>query len=141
MLDSLSSSSSSSVDCSILSCNSSMSSSSSSSSLSSLLSSSSEEQEHSLLQLSMEVQRQANIVIAPFQDHSVNWGRGPVVADLSQSACVENCCMWKEHLITICKKLWPQMRHLFKGTRTSIKCHNQYNTHFEMGMIILLYRM
>ena len=55
----------------------------------------------------MEVQRQANIVLAPFQDHLVNWGRGPVVVDLSQSDCVENCCMWKEHLITICKKLWP----------------------------------
>ena len=33
------------------------------------------------------------------------------------------------------------MRHLFVGMRTSIKCHNQYNTHFETGMIILLYRM
>ena len=27
------------------------------------------------------------------------------------------------------------------GTRTSIKCHNQYNTHFETGLIVLLYRM
>ena len=100
-----------------------------------------EEQEQSLLQLSIEVQRQANIVLAPFQDHSVNQGRGLVAADLSQSDCVENCHMQKEHLITICKKLWPQMRHLFEGTRTSIKCHNQYNTHFETGMIVLLYRM
>ena len=100
-----------------------------------------EEQEPSLLQLSMGIQRQANIVLAPFQDHSVNWGRGPVVADLSQSDCVENCHMQKEHLITICKKLWPSMRHLFEGTRMSIKCHNQYNTHFETGMIVLLYRM
>ena len=33
------------------------------------------------------------------------------------------------------------MKHLFVGTRTSIKCHNQYNTHFETVMIILLYRM
>ena len=33
------------------------------------------------------------------------------------------------------------MRHLFVGTRMSIKCHNQYNTHFETGMIVLLYRM
>ena len=33
------------------------------------------------------------------------------------------------------------MKHLFIGTRTSIKCHNRYNTHFETGMIILLYRM
>ena len=33
------------------------------------------------------------------------------------------------------------MRHLFEGTRMSIKCHNQYNTHFETGLIILLYRM
>ena len=33
------------------------------------------------------------------------------------------------------------MKHLFVGTRMSIKCHNQYNTHFETGMIILLYRM
>ena len=63
------------------------------------------------------------------------------MVDLSQSDCVEKCCMWKEHLITICQKQWPQMRHLFVGTRMSIKCHNQYNTHFETGMIILLYRM
>ena len=49
--------------------------------------------------------------------------------------------MQKEHLITIYKKLWPQMRHLFEGTRMSIKCRNQYNTHFETGMIVLLYRM
>ena len=33
------------------------------------------------------------------------------------------------------------MKHLFVGTRTSIKCHNRYNTHFETGMIILLYKM
>ena len=33
------------------------------------------------------------------------------------------------------------MKHLFVGTRTSIKCHNRYNTHFETGMIVLLYRM
>ena len=33
------------------------------------------------------------------------------------------------------------MRHLFVGKRMSIKCHNQYNTLFETGMIILLYRM
>ena len=33
------------------------------------------------------------------------------------------------------------MRHLFVGTRMSIKCNNQYNTHFETGMIVLLYRM
>ena len=68
-------------------------------------------------------------------------GRGPVVADLSQSNCVENCHMWKEHLITICQKLWPWMKHLFIGTRMSIKCHNRYNTHFETGMIVLLYRI
>ena len=66
-----------------------------------------EDQEQSFLQLTIEVQQQANIVLAPFQDHSVNWGRGPVVTDLSQSNCVENCCMWKEHLTTICQKLWP----------------------------------
>ena len=47
-----------------------------------------EEQEQSLLQLSMEVQRQVNIVLTPFQDHLVNWGRGPVVVDPSQSDCV-----------------------------------------------------
>ena len=62
-----------------------------------------EEQEQSLLQLCMEVQREANVVLAPFQDHSDNWGRGPVVVDLSQSYCVENCHMQKEHLIIICK--------------------------------------
>ena len=61
--------------------------------------------------------------------------------DLSQSDCVENCHMQQEHLTTICQKLWPQMKHLFVGTRTSIKCHNQYNTHLETGMIVLLYRM
>ena len=33
------------------------------------------------------------------------------------------------------------MKHLFVGTRTLIKCHNQYNTHFETGMIVILYRM
>ena len=33
------------------------------------------------------------------------------------------------------------MKHLFVGTRTSIECHNRYNTHFETGMIVLLYRM
>ena len=31
-----------------------------------------EEQEQSFLQLTIEVQRQANIVLAPFQYHSVN---------------------------------------------------------------------
>ena len=33
------------------------------------------------------------------------------------------------------------MRNLFVGTRMSIKCHNRYNTHFETGMIVLLYKM
>ena len=66
-----------------------------------------EDQEQSFLQLTIEVQRQANVVLAPFQDHSVDWGRGPVVADLSQSDCIENCHMQKEHLTTICQKLWP----------------------------------
>ena len=33
------------------------------------------------------------------------------------------------------------MRHLFVGTRMSIKIHNQYNTLFETGMIILMNRM
>ena len=100
-----------------------------------------EEQEHSLIQLSMEVERQTNVVFAPVQDPSVHWGRDPVVTDLSQSDCIENCCMWKKHLITVCNKLWPRMRHLFKGNKNSIKCENQYNTHFETGIIILLYRM
>ena len=121
MLDSSSSSSLSSIDSSIISRNNSTSSLSSSSSslLSSLSSSSSdedsseddsmEEHEHSLIQLSMDVQRQANIVFAPFQDHSVHWGRGPIVMDLSQSDCIENCCMQKEHLSTVCNKLWPRM--------------------------------
>ena len=63
------------------------------------------------------------------------------MTDLSQSDCVENCHMQKEHLITICQEVWPRMRHLFVGTRMSTKCHNQYNTLFETGMIILLYRM
>ena len=64
-------------------------------------------QEQSFLQLTIEVQQQATIVLAPFQDHSVNWGRGPVVADLLQSDCIENCHMQKEHLTTICQKLRP----------------------------------
>ena len=63
------------------------------------------------------------------------------MTDLSQSDCVENCHMQKEHLITICQEVWPCMRHLFVGTRMSIKCQNQYNARFETGMIILLYRM
>ena len=79
--------------------------------------------------------------LSTIQTHLVNWGRGPVVVDLSQSNCIENCHMQKEHLTTICQKLWPRMKHLFVGTRTSIKCHNQYNTHFETGIIILLYSM
>ena len=33
------------------------------------------------------------------------------------------------------------MKHFFVGTRTSIKIHNRYNTHFETGMISLLYRV
>ena len=33
------------------------------------------------------------------------------------------------------------MKHLFVGTRMSIKCHNRYNTHFETEMIVLLYKM
>ena len=40
-----------------------------------------DDQEQLFLQLTIEVQQQANIVLAPFQDHSVNWGRGPVVID------------------------------------------------------------
>ena len=72
---------------------------------------------------------------------SVHWGRGPVVLDLSQSDCVENCHMRKEHLTTVCNKLWPRMRHLFEGSKNSIQCENRYNTHFETGMIVLLYRM
>ena len=123
MMDYSSSSSFSFVEFLLLSSESSMlltlSSSSSSSSLSSSLSSSSshedmstdndsiEDQEQSFLQLTIEEQWQANVVLAPFQDHSFNWGRGPVVTDLSQSNCIENCHMRKEHLTTICQKLWP----------------------------------
>ena len=119
MLDSLSSSSTFSLEYSLLSSASSMSSSSSSSSSSSLsfsLSSSHEDmstendsikdQEQSFLQLTIEVQQQDSIVIAPFQDHLVNLGRGPVVSDPFQSDCVENCNMQEEHLTTICQKLW-----------------------------------
>ena len=61
--------------------------------------------------------------------------------DLSQSDCIENCHMQKEHLSTVCNKLWPIMRHLFEGNIHSIKCENRYNTHFETGIIVLLYRM
>ena len=59
-----------------------------------------EDQEQSFLQLSIEAQQQANVVLAPFQDLSV-------VADLSQSDCERNCHMQREHLITISQKLWP----------------------------------
>ena len=38
-----------------------------------------EDQEQSFLQLTIEVKQQANVVLAPFQDHLVDWGRGPVV--------------------------------------------------------------
>ena len=124
MLDSSSSSSLSSIDCSIISRNSSMlSSSSSSSSSSSTFSYTTQYGGHT------------------FQDHSVHWGRGPVVTNLSQPDCIENCCMQKDHLITVCNKLWPRMRHLFEGNKNSIKCENRYNTHFKRGIIILLYRM
>ena len=68
-----------------------------------------EEQEDSL------IPTQASIVFSPFQDHSVHWGRGPVVLDLSQSDHIENCHMQKEHLTTVCNKLWPRMIHLFEG--------------------------
>ena len=152
MLHSSSSSLLSRIDSLIISCNSSITSSSSSSLSSSSSSSSSsdegsaeddsmEEQEDSLIRLSMEVQTQASIVFSPFQDHSVHWGRGPVVSDLSQSDCIENCHMWKEHLSTVCNKIWPRLRHLFEGNKSSIQCENQYTTHFETGMIVLLYRM
>ena len=33
------------------------------------------------------------------------------------------------------------MRHLFEGNINSIQCENRYTTHFETGMIVLLYRM
>ena len=152
MLHSSSSSSLSEMDSSIISRNSSITSSSSSSPSSSLSSSSSsdedsteddsmEEQEDSLIRLSMEVETQASVVFSPFQDHSVHWGRGPVVLDLSQSDCIENCHMQKEHLTTVCNKLWPRMRHLFEGNKNSIQCKNRYTTHFKTGMIVLLYRM
>ena len=156
MLHSSSSSSSSQIDSSIISRNSSIASSSSSSITSSSSSSSSsddndydntseddsiEDQEESLLRLSIDVQTQASIVFMPFQDHSVHWGRGPVVSDLSQSDCIENCRMRKEHLSTVCNKLWQRMRHLFVGNKSSIQCENRYTTHFETGMIVLLYRM
>ena len=81
------------------------------------------------------------VVFSPFQGHTVHWGRGPVVSDLSQSDCIENCRMRKEHLTNICNKLWPRMRHLFEGNESSIRCENRYTTHFETGMIVLLYRM
>ena len=100
-----------------------------------------EDQEDSLLRLSIDVQTQASVVYLPFQDLSVDWGRGPVVSDLSQSDCIENCRMRKEHLSTVCNKLWPRMRHLFDGSKSSIQCENRYSTHFETGMIVLLYRM
>ena len=101
MLHSSSSSSSSEMDSSNISRNSSITSSSSSSPSSSSSSSSSsdedstegdsiEEQEVSLIQLSREVRTQAAVVFSPFQDYSVNWGRGPVVSDLSQSDCIKN---------------------------------------------------
>ena len=132
MLHSSSSSSSSEMDSSNISRNSSITSSSSSSPSSSSSSSSSsdedsteddstEEQEESLIQLSLEVRTQASVVFSPFQDHSVHWGRGPVVSDLSQSDCIENCCMQKEHLTNVCNKLWPRMRHLFEGNKCSIQ--------------------
>ena len=100
-----------------------------------------EDQEESLLRLSIDVQTQASIVFLPFQDHSVHWGRGSVVLDLSQSDCIENCRMQKEHLSTVGNKLWPRMRHLFDGNKSSIQCENRYTTHFETGMIVLLFRM
>ena len=156
MLHSSSSSSSSQMDSSIISRNSSIASSSSSSITSSSSSSSSsdddnsedtseddsmEDQEESLLRLSIDVQTKASVVFMPFQDHSVHWGRGPVVSDLSQSDCIENCRMQNEHLSTVCDKLWQRMRHLFDGNKSLIQCENQYTTHFETGMIVLLYRM
>ena len=33
------------------------------------------------------------------------------------------------------------MSHLFEGNISSIRCKNRYTTHFETGMIVLLYRM
>ena len=33
------------------------------------------------------------------------------------------------------------MRHLFEGNIHSIKCENRYNTHFDTGIIVVLYRM
>ena len=152
MLQSSSSSSSSEMASSTNSRNSSITSSSSSSpSSSSSLSSSTDEDssdadstedpEVALVRLTMEVETQVSVVFSPFQDHSVHWGRGPVISDLSQSDCIENCRMRKEHLSTVCEKLWPRMRHLFEGNKSSIKCENRYTTHFETGMIVLLYRM
>ena len=83
-----------------------------------------EEQEVSLICLTMEAETQVSVVFSPFQDHSVHWGRGPVVSDLSQSDCIENRRMQKEYLTTVCNKLWPRMRHLFEGNKSSIKCKN-----------------
>ena len=128
MLHSSSSSSSSEMAPSTNSRNSSITSSSSSSpssssSLSSLTDEDSteddsmDEQEVLLIHLTMEVETQVSVVFSPFQDHSVHWGRGPVVSDLSKSDCIENCRMWKEHLTTVCNKLWPRMRHLFEGNK------------------------
>ena len=147
-----SSSSSSEMASSTNSRNSSITSSSSSSPSSSSLSSSltdedstdadsMEDPEVLLVRLTMEVETQVSVVFSPFRDHSVHWGRGPVVSDQSQSDCIENCRMRKEHLTIVCEKLWPRMRHLFEGNKSSIKCENRYTTHFETGMIVLLYCM
>ena len=41
----------------------------------------------------------------------------------------------------VCNKLWPRKRHPFEGNKNSIQRKNRYNTHFEAGIIVLLYRM
>ena len=70
----------------------------------------------------------------------MQWGKSVHVDSLSESECIENCRMRKDHLIIFLEKLWPKMHHQLVGPQERITCKNRYTVPYETGMIILLYQ-
>ena len=58
---------------------------------------------------------------------------------MSDSECISNCRMQRDHLQHMFSVLWPLMRLHLHSHLESIRCEYHYSVCYETGLIILLY--
>jgi hypothetical protein len=80
---------------------------------------------------------------APLLDPTINfdYGDSKLIADLNDSVCISDFRFCKDHLQKIANLLWPLMNVYLLGEKDDIEVENGYQTTYETGFLIVLYRM